>query len=111
MEWTLTKDGDCLLICEEDSGLEIPLKNFDSLKAVPHTLPKEVIGELVQLGVKCPTEDVDPFGNPVCLEVIITGNAERRSARLHYGICSWSLPIEFAEKLQAAFLMPGVTDS
>ena len=106
MKWTAELDYQTLLICEEDSELEIALQNFNSSKALPHTLPQEVIEGLTQLGVKYPTEDVDPFGNPVYLEIIITGNEERRQAILHYGSSvSWRVPIEFGEQLQSMLLL------
>ena len=108
--WTVEKYLDDLLICHSDSGLEISLKNFKSELSIPHTLPQELLEDLVQLGVKYPLEEYDNQGNrsAIYLEVIITGNNERRSAKLHVGNnVSWKIPVEFAEQLQAIFLLQG----
>lgn len=108
-QWTIELDYNTLLICEEYSELEIALQDFDSSKSLPHTLSQEVIGDLAQLGIKYPTEDVDPFGNPVYLEIIITGSGDRRQAILHYGnTVSWRVPVEFAEQLQSILLLAKV---
>lgn len=109
--WTIEKDLDDLIICHSESELEIPIKKFNPALSIPHTLPQEVIGELVQLGVKYPLEEYDNRGKSITiyLEVIITGNDERRTANLHLGNnVSWRIPVDFAEQLQAIFLLQGV---
>lgn len=106
--WTVEIDDGTLLICEESTELEIAIADFDSAKAIPATLPQELIGDLVQLGVKYPVEGSTEFG-PVYLEIIITGNEESRQAILHYGHeVSWRVPIEFGEQLQSLLLLSKV---
>ena len=107
--WTAHLDYDTLLICEEKSGLEIPIRDFDSAKAVPSTLSEAVISDdITLLGIKYPLGEgeQDGFGQPLYLEVIIVGNDQRRDAKLHYGAhISWAIPVEFAEQLQAQLLL------
>lgn len=106
--WTVEIDDGTLLICEEASGLEIAIADFNSAKSIPNTLPQELIGDLVQLGVKYPVDGSTEFGS-LHLEIIITGNEEGRQAVLHYGNdVSWRVPIEFGEQLQALLLLTKV---
>ncbi|MFQ3615863.1 MAG: hypothetical protein SNJ57_09275 [Cyanobacteriota bacterium] len=104
MNWTVEIDDGTLLICEEASGLEIAIADFDSRKTIARTLSQEVIGDLLQLGVAYPVEGFTEFG-PIYLEIIITGSEERRQAILNYGTAvSWRVPIEFGEQLQSLLL-------
>lgn len=109
--WTVEKDLDDLIICHSESGLEILIKKFNPGLSIPHTLPQEILEQLVQLGVKYPLEEYDNQGKSITiyLEVIITGNDERRAAHLHVGNnVSWRIPVDFAEVLQATLLLQGV---
>ncbi len=108
--WTVEKDLDDLVICNSESELEISLRNFNPALSIPHSLPSELLEELVQLGVKYPLKEYDSKSNSIAiyLEVIITGNNQRRSAHLHLGNnVSWRIPVDFAEQLQAIFLLLG----